>query len=244
LQQVYEFSTHKVDFSPSARLQHCRNLKKFPEILGAMENIEAIVLEGTSVEKLSFSFQNLTRLRTLRLWGNGILMLPSSILLLPNLSWMLVEDCILLPILNDKPSSKVSSNLQNLILQNCNISDAFFSIIITWFANMEYLEQSRNNFTILPKCIEECHLLSSLVLDGCPSLFINGSCATQLMIHCTHVFHLHKDHASYIQSNDQWIHVELKVESRFPWRHRTDEVMESISAEMGVHVMREKKHTQ
>jgi Leucine-rich repeat (LRR) protein len=136
-----------------------------------MENIEAIFLEGTSIEELSFSFQNLTGLCTLRIRGSGILALPSSILLLPNLCWIMVEDCILKFVLDyDKPVSKVSSNLRNLILQNCNISDAFLSIIITWFPNLEYLDLSRNNFTMLPQCIEECHFLNSIVLDSCKFL--------------------------------------------------------------------------
>jgi Leucine-rich repeat (LRR) protein len=168
--QLMSFPPIKLASLQVLRLQYCKNLKKFPEIPVVMENIEAIFLEGTSIDELSFSFQNLTGLCTLRIQGSGMLTLPSSILLLPNLCWIMVEDCILMQKQNDKPVSKVSSNLRNLILQNCNISDAFLSIIITWFPNLEYLDLSRNNFTMLPQCIEECHFLNSIVLDSCKFL--------------------------------------------------------------------------
>jgi Leucine-rich repeat (LRR) protein len=82
-------------------LSFCESLKWFPEILGQMKNTKIIVLKGTSIEEFPFSFRNLIGLHTLGIWGSGMLRLPGSIHMMPNLSEVYVQGCQLLPIQND-----------------------------------------------------------------------------------------------------------------------------------------------
>ncbi|RHN55265.1 putative leucine-rich repeat domain, L domain-containing protein [Medicago truncatula] len=151
-------------------LSFCDSLECFPEILGEMENITEIVLEGTSIEELSYSFQNLTGLRKLQIRRSGVLRLPSNILMMPKLSYILVEGILLLPNKNDNLSSSTSSNVEILRLPNCNLSDEFLQTSLAWFANVIHLDLSRNSFTILPEFIKECHFLITLNLNDCTCL--------------------------------------------------------------------------
>jgi len=48
----------------------CRSLESFPELLCMMRHIEEIYLFGTSIGELPLSFQNLSELRDLTVWGN------------------------------------------------------------------------------------------------------------------------------------------------------------------------------
>ncbi|AES63743.2 TMV resistance protein N isoform X2 [Medicago truncatula] len=123
-------------------LSYCYRLKKFPEILVKMENIVGIDLEETSIDELPDSFQNLIGIQYLILDGHGIfLRFPCSTLMMPKQS--------------DKPSSMLSSNVQVIVLTNCNLTDESLPIVLRWFTNVTYLHLSKNNFTILPECIEE-----------------------------------------------------------------------------------------
>jgi Leucine-rich repeat (LRR) protein len=147
-------------------LSFCESLKWFPEILGPMKNMERIVLKGTSIEEFPLSFQNLTGLRTLGIWGSGKIRLPSSILLMPNLSSIYAQGCQLLPIQN----SMMFSNVQKLRLIKCNIPDEFLPTLFMSFANVEYINLLGSNFTILPECLKECRVLTSLILNCCKYL--------------------------------------------------------------------------
>jgi Leucine-rich repeat (LRR) protein len=147
-------------------LSFCESLKSFPEILGAMKNMERIVLKGTSIEEFPLSFQNLTGLRTLGIWGSGKIRLPSSILMMPNLSSIYAQGCQLLPIQN----SMMFSNVQKLRLIKCNIPDEFLPTLLMSFANVKYLNLLGSNFTILPECLKECRVLTSLILNCCKYL--------------------------------------------------------------------------
>ena len=53
-------------------LSHCSSLEYFPEILGEMENIKSLELDGLPIKELPFSFQNLIGLQLLSLWSCGI----------------------------------------------------------------------------------------------------------------------------------------------------------------------------
>ena len=137
-------------------------------VLGKMENITDILCVGTSIKELPFSFQNLTRLQKLRLWRHGKQILQSSILMMPKL--LTDSSGCLFPKQNTELSSIVPSDVRILGLPKCNPSDDFHPIILTWFANVEHLELSWNNFTVLPKCLEECCFLSLLNVNGCKYL--------------------------------------------------------------------------
>nr|WIL60065.1 nodulation protein [Melilotus officinalis] len=156
-------------------LSFCTNLESFPEILGKMENMTNLVLERTPLKELPYSFQNLTHLQTLQLLHCGMFKLPSCIVTMPKLveiigsaakGWRFSKS----DEGKDKVSSMVSSNVECLRLTNCNLSDEFLPITLTWFVNVKELNLSGNSFTILPECIKECHFLRELYLDNCQYL--------------------------------------------------------------------------
>jgi hypothetical protein len=64
----------------------------------------------------------------------------------------------------------VSSNVECLTLARCKLSNDFFPTALTWFSNVKELNLPGNDFTILPECIKECHLLRNLRLDRCQYL--------------------------------------------------------------------------
>jgi Leucine-rich repeat (LRR) protein len=123
------------------------------------------------LEELPDSFQNLTGLEDLTLSGSKVLLrLPCSVLMMPKLLSIYVDECHLLPIQCDKPNSMVCSNVQSITLAECNLNDESLPIALKWFANERDLILSRNNFTILPLCIKEHGSLESLILDDCKFL--------------------------------------------------------------------------
>jgi len=153
-------------------LSFCTNLESFPEILGKMENMKNLVLEETTLKELPNSFQNLTHLQTLQLRCCGVFKLPSCILTMPKLVEIIgwVSEGWQFPKSDeaeDKVSSMVSSTVESLHFAFCNLSDEFVPITLTWFVNVKELYLAHNNFTILPECIKECHLLRELCVDEC-----------------------------------------------------------------------------
>ncbi|MED6107808.1 hypothetical protein PIB30_017698 [Stylosanthes scabra] len=54
--------------------------------------------------------------------------------------------------------------------QNMNLSDDFFPIAVAWFPNVSSLSLSGNDFTVLPECIQQFHLLRYLKVDDCKHL--------------------------------------------------------------------------
>lgn len=152
-------------------LSFCSSLESFPEILEKMENITELVLDETPIKELPHSFQNLTGLQTLQL-RCGMLGLSINIVMMPKLVEIIAWgwEGRLLPKQDEgeeKVSPMVSSNVERVRLAHCNLSDEFLSIGLTWFANVKELNLSCNNFTFLPECIKEFHLLRELYLDYC-----------------------------------------------------------------------------
>ncbi|XP_050917185.1 TMV resistance protein N isoform X4 [Lathyrus oleraceus] len=166
--KLKSFPPLKLTSLEELELSYCKSLENFPEILGKMENLTDIFFVDTSIQELPFSFQNLTRLRNLRLWVREKRILQNNIPMKPKL--LIDASGCLSPKPNDKLSSRVSSNLQTLGLPQCNPSNEFLSLILTWFANVEYVDLSGNNFTTLLKCLEECCFVISLNLNGCKYL--------------------------------------------------------------------------
>jgi hypothetical protein len=96
--------------------------------------------------------------------------LPSSIAMLPELSFMSVSNCQRLRFSKKDKGEELesrSSKAEHLILSNCNISNDLFPIVLTWFANVKDLDLSGNNFEILHASIKDCPLLTNLKLDDC-----------------------------------------------------------------------------
>nr|WIL60022.1 nodulation protein [Melilotus officinalis] len=128
-------------------LSDCNRLKSFPELLCKMKNIKKIFLCGTSIRELTFSFQNLSELRYLSIYQ-------------PNVRFS--SDIFTMPL---------SSNVESVRLENNNLSDECLPIVLKWFVNVKELILSDNcTFKILPECLNECHLMRILKLDGCKSL--------------------------------------------------------------------------
>ncbi|XP_057446770.1 disease resistance protein Roq1-like isoform X2 [Lotus japonicus] len=170
--KLKSFPAIKLTSLERLELSHCKSLKSFQEILGNMENIEFLYLKGTSIEELPFSFGNLTGLDTLILEQSGMFRFTSSIVMMSKLSSIIALNlCVsLLQKENDKFSAKESSNVQRLYLLNCNLSDDFLLIGLSWFANVKELDLSGNDLKILPECIKECRFLWKLCLNNCKDL--------------------------------------------------------------------------
>ncbi|KEH26858.1 disease resistance protein (TIR-NBS-LRR class) [Medicago truncatula] len=130
-------------------LSHCGSLKSFPKLLCKMTNIKKIWLQNTSIRELPSSFQNLSELHELTVREAGMLRFPKQ---------------------NDQMYSIVFSKVTNLVLNNCKLSDECLPIFLKWCVYVTYLDLSWNNFKLIPECLSECYLLSSLRLDNCKSL--------------------------------------------------------------------------
>lgn len=168
--KLKSFPPMKLTSLEKLELSFCESLKWFPEILGQMKNIKVIVLKGTSIEEFPLSFRNLTGLHKLRIWGSRMLRLQGSILMMPNLSEVYVQDCQLLPIQSDEMNSTVFSNVQKFRLIKCHLPDELLTTLFMWFANLKYLSLMGSHFTILPECLKECHYLSMLNMNCCKYL--------------------------------------------------------------------------
>lgn len=151
-------------------LSHCSLVESFPEILGTMENVTELCIVGSPIKELPFSIVNLNRLRKLELHFCGIVQLPSSIVMLPELCLMSVSRCEGLWLYKPDKGEEweaMPSNTEHLTLSYCNMSDDFFPKGLTWFANVKDLDLSGNNFTIVHACLKQCQFLRSLKLNDC-----------------------------------------------------------------------------
>ncbi|CAK8574970.1 unnamed protein product [Lathyrus sativus] len=154
-------------------LSHCSNLESFPEILGKMENITELHIMGSPIKELPFSIQNLTQLRKLELQICGMVQLPSCVFMLSELSLMHVSKCEGLWLSGQDRGNEMplkSSNVDRLILTDCNISNDFLPIGLNIFSNVKDLNLSGNSFTTVHAWIKECHFLRNLKLDNCSNL--------------------------------------------------------------------------
>ncbi|MED6120241.1 hypothetical protein PIB30_019030 [Stylosanthes scabra] len=155
-------------------LANCYSLETFPEILGKMENITYLDLYETSISELPNSICNLTRLYELNLRDGGTIVLPSSIFMLGELEKLEFLRCKDLLLSDEEGVEQVStaslSTATYLDLSSCNLSDKFFGIFLARFPNVQELNLSGCNFTILPACIENCQALRFLYLPDCKNL--------------------------------------------------------------------------
>ncbi|CAL0329620.1 unnamed protein product [Lupinus luteus] len=94
--------------------------------------------------------------------------------MLPKLEKLVVNSCRGCQILINEGEENVnfieSSQVKDLHLIECNLSDEFLPVYLTYFPNIETLYLNNNNFTILPPCIENCVNLKRLYLDDCKKL--------------------------------------------------------------------------
>ncbi|MED6209605.1 hypothetical protein PIB30_056408 [Stylosanthes scabra] len=133
-----------------------------------MENVKALSLTDTGIEDLPRSFCNVSGLRHLEMTGDVICKIPSVITMMSQL-----YTCVISRYGNrlmGKLTGVPSSNRIHHRFNNINLSDDFFPIAVAWFANVTSLNLSGNDFTVLPECIQQFHLLRELIVDRCKHL--------------------------------------------------------------------------
>lgn len=121
------------------------------------------------------SVKNLTGLQRLFLYKNKGVKLPISIAMLPKLNDISVRSEVLHFVPKEDEGREngsmiMSSKLDRLVMERCNISDQSLSICLGWFANVKFLSLCYSNFTTLPACIKEYHFLERLLLNYCKHL--------------------------------------------------------------------------
>ncbi|KAL2967721.1 hypothetical protein AAZX31_16G190600 [Glycine max] len=157
------------------QLSQCSSLEYFPEIIGEMENIKHLFLYGLPIKELSFSFQNLIGLRWLTLRSCGIVKLPCSLAMMPELFEFHMEYCNRWQWVESEEGEKKvgsipSSKAHRFSAKDCNLCDDFFLTGFKTFARVGHLNLSGNNFTILPEFFKELQLLRSLMVSDCEHL--------------------------------------------------------------------------
>ncbi|KEH29802.1 functional resistance protein KR1, putative [Medicago truncatula] len=121
-------------------LSFCERLKSFPELLCKMTNTKAIGMCITSTRELPFSFQNLS----LSLWGCKMLRFPKH---------------------NEKMYSIMFSNVEALDFNPKYLQYECLQIVLKSCVNVKFLDLSFGYFKILPECLNECHLMETLILN-------------------------------------------------------------------------------
>ncbi|MED6197208.1 hypothetical protein PIB30_054477 [Stylosanthes scabra] len=160
-------------------LQGCSSLKYFPEILEEMENVKVLDLNYTGIKDLPCSFRNLSGLGRLEMIGDEMCKIPSVVTMMPQLCECRIDgggnssrerslqmEMVLEKLIHCIPSS----DWINCCFQNINLLDDFFPLAVAWFPNVSSLNLSGNNFTVLPECIQQFHLLRELIVDDCKHL--------------------------------------------------------------------------
>ncbi|KAE9587835.1 putative leucine-rich repeat domain, L domain-containing protein [Lupinus albus] len=151
------------------QLSYCSSLHRFPEILGEMENIRTLFLEHTPIKELPFSIYNLIQLEMLNISECGMVQLPSSIVMMPELKEVLIFGPPKQNQGDEKMNILVSSN-ECLYLSYYNISNEFLPMVLTCVANVTKLDLSYQKFTFLPPCITFLQSLRKLNLHKCDYL--------------------------------------------------------------------------
>jgi len=144
-------------------LSHCYSLESFPEILGDMRNIPELLLDETSIKELPFPFQNLTRPQTFVPCNCGYSCIPNRASLMSTMAELTIQA-------EEKVSPIQSSHVKYICVMYCKLSDEYLSKTLLLFANVKELHLTNNEFTIIPKSIENCHFLWKLLLDDCTEL--------------------------------------------------------------------------
>ncbi|KAF5445006.1 hypothetical protein F2P56_034090 [Juglans regia] len=163
-------------------LSGCSAFDKFPEIGQNMEHLSELYLDGSAIEELPLSIQNLTGLTLLNLAGcKKLLIFPISICCLPALKTLILSGCkgqppspillsIAAPLLSLPSLFSGLTSLVALDLSDCNLLDGALPDDLSGLSSLESLNLSRNNFTHLPDSISQLPKLKFLYLDNCSRL--------------------------------------------------------------------------
>nr|AFK48012.1 unknown [Lotus japonicus] len=136
-----------------------------------MEKITELDLDKTNMTRFPSSFRNLAGLKKLEVTQ----LLPSrSLVLMPQLVKLsiLKSSGRILEIEGDENMSSMfqSSNVEHIKFSCCHLSYEFLASVLPLFANLKELDLRQSEFTIVPKCIEQCRILRTLLLNDCKQL--------------------------------------------------------------------------
>jgi hypothetical protein len=120
-------------------------------------------LDNIPKKLLPLPLQNVTASHTLYSCHCGIVDFPNTVATVSMLAESTTEG-------EGNVSPMQSSHVEYICLYDTKLSDEYWSISFMLFANMKELHLAKNQFTVLPKSMEECKFLWRLVLDDCEKL--------------------------------------------------------------------------
>ncbi|XP_018729214.2 TMV resistance protein N-like [Eucalyptus grandis] len=181
LKECYELSVFpnvlKTKNLQALHLYGCPKFEKFPDIPHKLESLKELRLEGIAIKELPISIENLIALERMHLHEcKNLLNLPSSIYKLQNLESLEVQNCpnlIEFPKYKDldDPCMKTGlSNLRELVLGGCNLSEVEFLENLSCFPLLEDLTLTERNITTLPTSISKRDHLFALYVGHCHRL--------------------------------------------------------------------------
>ncbi|KAK2421532.1 hypothetical protein QL285_032151 [Trifolium repens] len=144
-------------------ISRCLSLESFPEILGDMRNIPELHLDNIPKKLLPFPLQNLTPPHTLYSCRCGIVNFPNKVAEVSMLAESTIE-------VEGNVSPTESSLVEYICLRCIKLSVEYWSKSFMLFAKVKELHLINNEFTVLPKSMENCKFLWRLVLDDCVKL--------------------------------------------------------------------------
>ncbi|KAK3417447.1 hypothetical protein EUGRSUZ_H01900, partial [Eucalyptus grandis] len=158
-------------------LEGCSNLQRFIDILNKNNSLREIYLNGTSIEELPTSIENLISLKKMYLFDcKELAILPSSIYRLQNLEVLQLHGCSkLIEFAKEEmdlsePHTKTGfPKLLELNLACCLLSKEGFLENLSSFLCLQYLNLEGNNFTNLPT-FEKRYDLKVLNASNCQQL--------------------------------------------------------------------------
>ncbi|KAF3447684.1 hypothetical protein FNV43_RR08387 [Rhamnella rubrinervis] len=164
-------------------LKRCRSLKELPEEINGLTSLQSLNIVGCSkIEKLPDNFEKLKSLRNLEIKDSGIKHLPSSIFLMENLKSAfcekeMIKSAVTENIISYSTTGKCfisgwfCSSLYRLDLIDCNlIGPEAFPDYFGKLVGLQYLDLSKNPFSVLPAGIKVLSRLTTLKLEHCKSL--------------------------------------------------------------------------
>ncbi|KAF3447864.1 hypothetical protein FNV43_RR08570 [Rhamnella rubrinervis] len=164
-------------------LKRCRSLKEFPEEINGLTSLQSLNIVGCSkIEKLPDNFEKLRSLRNLEIKDSGIKHLPSSIFLMESLKSAfcekeMIKSAVTENIISYSTTGKCfisgwfCSSLYRLDLIDCNlIGPEAFPDYFGKLVGLQYLDLSKNPFSVLPAGIKVLSRLTTLKLEHCKSL--------------------------------------------------------------------------
>ncbi|KAF3447679.1 hypothetical protein FNV43_RR08382 [Rhamnella rubrinervis] len=164
-------------------LMFCESLKELPEEINGLASLQSLNIVGCSkIKNLPDNLEKLKSLRKLEIKDSGIKHLPSSIFLMENLESAFCEgemiaSAVAENIISYRTTGKCFIScwffdyLSRLDLIDCNLTGPeAFPEYFGKLASLEYLDLSKNPFSVLPPCINGLSGLKTLRLEHCKSL--------------------------------------------------------------------------